>query len=374
MTDSLIATEKQIEPHSTERGTSRRDFGVDSSGRAVTRTTLRSASGADVSFLSLGGIVQSMRMPDRNGQLDEVILGFDDLGSYLRDTRYVGALVGRYANRIAFAAYPSIGDVVRLEANEPPHHLHGGVHGFHSRHWQVETFTTAAVVGARLRYESPNGDQGYPGALTVVATYTLSDDNVFAIEYEASTTETTPVNLTHHAYFNLGASSVATVLDHTLQLQATRFLPVDQTLIPTGELRSVGGTPLDFTTAERIGERIALSGGSDEQLTWARGYDHCYALDRHGRTLTPAAWLHERESGRTLEIHTTEPGIQVCTGNSFDGSQMQRNGEPLNQYAGVALETQHFPDSPNRTEFPSTLLSPGERYHSRTEYRFTVSG
>ncbi len=373
MTDSLIAATPERVPQSNSRGFTQREFGADLSGRAVELTTLRNASGAEVSFLSLGGIVQSIRMPDRHGSLDEVVLGFDDVNGYLCDTRYVGALVGRYANRIALATYPSNNGVVRLEANEPPHHLHGGVHGFHSKHWHVETFKTTTVVGARLMYESPDGDQGYPGALSVVATYTLSDDNIFAIEYDATTTAATPVNLTHHAYFNLAATSAATVLDHSLQVYATRFLPIDQTLIPIGELRPVSGTPFDFTSATRVGERIGLDDTRDDQLMWARGYDHCYVVARDGNRLARAARLHERASGRTLEIHTTEPGIQVCTGNSFDGTQPRRGGNGLERYAGIALETQHFPDSPNRADFPSTMLSPGDRYHSRTEYRFTVS-
>jgi aldose 1-epimerase len=302
--------------------------------------------------------------------MGEVVLGFDVLAAYLSDTRYVGAIVGRYANRIAHGRFTLDGRDVAVDTNEAPHHLHGGVHGFNAKHWHVTTFNGPALVGAWLTYESPDGDSGFPGALSVRVTYTLSDDNSFAVSYEATTTAPTPVNLTQHCYFNLSSHAGHTVLDHTLQVYASRFVPVDATLIPLGELLPVAGTPFDFTTPHQIGVPIR---DDDAQLEFGGGYDHSFVVAHNGAALALAVRLHDPASGRVLEIHTTEPAIQVCTGNSFDGTQLGRDGHPLRCHAGIALETQHLPDSPNRPDFPSTVLRPGGEYHSRTEYRFSVT-
>jgi aldose 1-epimerase len=344
-------------------------FGVTPDGLTVERITLRNAHGAELSFLSLGGIVQSLRMPDRHGTPGEVVLGFNSLAPYLADTRYMGAIVGRYANRIASGRFALDGHTIALETNEPPHHLHGGTQGLNTKHWAVSTFSGPGVVGAWLTCDSPDGEGGYPGALAVRVTYTLSDDNRFAVAYEATTTTATPVNLTHHCYFHLSDTDDGTVLDHTLQVYASRFLPVDATMIPTGTLDPVAGTPFDFTTPHRIGARIA---DEDEQLAFGGGYDHSYVVAHNGAAVALAARLQDDTTGRVLEVYTTEPAIQVCTGNSFDGSQVGRDGHQLQRYAGIALETQHFPDSPNRSDFPSTILRPDGAYRSRTEYRFSV--
>jgi aldose 1-epimerase len=312
--------------------------------------------------LSYGGIIQSLVTPDRDGGLASIVLGFDTLDAYLADTRYIGAVIGRYANRIAGARFTLDGRVHRLPANDGTSHLHGGPRGFHTVPWRAEPFRAADGVGVRLSHASPAGDAGYPGTLDVTVVYTLTESGALVIDYDATTDAPTPVNLTQHSYINL-AGDGRSILDHELTLAASRYTPVDAALIPTGELAPVHGTPFDFTRPRAIGARIDAG---DPQLVLGRGYDHNLVLDRPANgDLAFAARLHEPTTGRTLEIHTTEPGLQLYSGNALGGAHPARTG--------VALETQHFPDSPNQPAFPSTILRPGERYRSRTEYRFSAT-
>lgn len=340
---------------------SREWFGVTPEGRRVLAFTLTNARGMEVRFTEYGGIILSVKVPDRSGAPANVVLGFPSLADYVADRDCVGAVIGRYANRIALGRFSLGGRTYQLACNDGPGHLHGGVRGFHTVAWQAEEFRGSGRVGATLRYTSPAGEEGYPGTLAARARYTLTDDNELVFDFSATTDAATHVNFTHHSYFNLaGSDHTGGILDHVLHLNATRFTPVDARLIPTGELRAVKGTPFDFTVPTPIGLRI---GQTDEQLRYGRGYDHNWVLDRDGPGLVPAATVHDPVSGRTLEVLTTQPGIQFYSGNGLGR---------LGPRSGLALEPQHFPDTPNRPEFPPTLLSPGEEYRAQIVYRFTA--
>jgi aldose 1-epimerase len=345
-------------------------FGVTPAGVSVEAFTLASSSGIRVRFLSLGGIIQSVEVPDRNGILDDVALGYDSLDGYLGDKAYLGPIVGRYANRIANGRFTVDGRQYRLPTNDGVNHLHGGPGGFHRAPWSVSPFRSEGLTGAVLEYTSESGEQGYPGTLTARVIYSLNDDGELAVEYHAITSEATPVNLTQHTYFNLAGQGRGDIGDHTLMVNASHFTPVDEALSPTGELRSVIGTPFDFTISHPIGDRIDAD---DEQLRRGGGYDHNFVL-RHpsGGGVTFAARLQDPGSGRVLEIETTEPGIQVYSGNSLPDRMKGKAGRTYGRRGGIALETQHFPDSPNKPDFPSTILRPGEELRSRTIYRFTT--
>ena len=349
----------------------REHFAVAPDGRTVDAITLTNAGGTEVRFMTWGGVILSILAPDRDGVLDDVTLGYDALDGYVADTRYFGALIGRYANRICGGRFPLDGREVRLATNDGANHLHGGPRGFHVAVWDAELFGGDGGVGAVLRHTSPDGDEGYPGTLRARVTYTLTDDEDLEIDYQAVADAATVVNLTQHAYFNLGGHDAGDVLGHELTLAASRFTPVDATLIPTGELRPVLGTPFDFTTPHPIGARIDAD---DEQLRRGQGYDHNWVLDREpgSDALLLAARVREPRSGRVLETWTTEPGIQLYTGNVIPGGPLGKGGVDYVRRAGLCLETQHFPDSPNRPEFPPTVLRPGEEYRSRTVYRFRV--
>lgn len=353
------------------RGIERDPFGTMPDGRPVERVTLSCAAGTRVSFIGYGGAITSIHVPDRNGALADVVLGYGTLAEYRADAVWLGSLIGRYANRIARGRFVLDGVEHRLGLNHGAHHIHGGRGGFDRVAWEVEPFHTSGGVGAVLRHTSPAGTEGYPGTLFVEVTYTLLDGGVLVLDYAATTTAATPVNLTQHGYWNLAGEGSGDVLGHELTLNASRFTPVDASSIPTGELRHVEGTPFDFRAPLPLGARLDAD---DAQLRMAGGYDHNYALDRAGDGLELAARLHEPRSGRVLEVHTTEPGIQLYTGNALDGSITGKGGRPYGRHAGVALETQHFPDSPNQPRFPSTILRPGESYRSRTVYRFAVAG
>ncbi len=355
-------------------GIDREWFGVTPEGRRVLAFTMTNASGMEVRFTEYGGILLSVKVPDRRGAPGDVVLGFPSLADYVADTDYVGAVIGRYANRIALGRF-SLGDrTYQLTCNAWPGHLHGGFRGFHKVAWQAEEFQGDGRVGATLSYLSPAGEEGYPGTLAARARYTLTDDNELAFDFGATADEATHVNFTQHAYVNLaGRDNARGILDHVLRLNATRFTPVDARLIPTGELRAVQGTPFDFTEPTTIGLRI---GQDDEQLRHGGGYDHNWVLDRDGAGLVPAATLHDPVSGRTLEVLTTQPGIQFYSGNAL-GSRTGEGGggrqaRGLRPRSGLALEPQHFPDTPNRPEFPTTLLAPGEEYRAQIVYRFTA--
>lgn len=351
------------------RAATRAAFGVDAHGIVVDAITLRNAHAVEVEFLTYGGIVRRVVVPDRAGVLGDVVLGFDTIGDYERDTLYVGALIGRYANRIAHGRFTLDGRDFALDKNDGDNHLHGGKHGFNSAHWSATEFVTPTSVGAVLHHISPDHEQGYPGSLDVRVTYTLTDDNEFVVEHHAEPSEATPVSLTQHSYFNLSGLSGTDILAHELTVNATRFVPVDEAQIPTGELFAVERTPFDFSLAHAIGDRIYHD---DEQLQHGGGYDHSYVINRGSDAAVFAARLRDPVSGRTLDISTTEPAVQVCSGNSFDGTHAGKRGGVLVAHAGVALETQHFPDSPNHPHFPSTIVRPDAPYRSRTVYRFLV--
>ena len=356
--------------HAASSGRIRREpFGTTADGRAVERFTLASASGVTIAVLSFGGVIQSILAPDRGGALADVTLGYDTLSAYEKDKSYLGALVGRYANRIRAGRFILDGHEYTLAQNAGGNSLHGGARGFNKYVWAVEPFAEGDDLGLVLQHVSPDGDEGYPGTLRVRVTYRLTSRGELVIDFAATTDKETPINLTQHAYFNLAGTGSGDILGHQLELSASRFTPVDASLIPTGELRSVRGTPFDFSTPERVGARI---GADDEQLRLAGGYDHNFVLDRTGADLSLAARLTDPVSGRGVDIHTTEPGIQFYTGNFLDGTVTGKGGEPHRYRSGLALETQHFPNSPNEPSFPSTILRPGAQHRSRTVYHFVV--
>ncbi|RMH69490.1 MAG: galactose mutarotase [Bacteroidetes bacterium] len=345
-------------------------FGTTADGEAVTMYTLTRAGGMEVRLLNYGGIITSLKVPDRNGRLEDVVLGFDTLAPYLERHPYFGAIIGRYGNRIAGGQFTLDGTTYTLAQNDGPNHLHGGLRGFDRVVWQAEPFEEPGRVGVVLTYTSPDGEEGYPGTLQAKVTYTLTDDDELIVDYEATTDKATPVNLTQHTYFNLAGHGSGDVLDHELTIHADHYLPVDSTLIPTGERRPVAGTPFDFRRPTPIGARIEAD---DPQLHWGPGgYDHTFVLNRTGDGLEPAARVYEPTSGRVLEVRTTEPGVQFYSGNFLDGSLVGKGGAVYARHAGFCLETQHFPNSPNQPDFPSTILRPGETYSSRTVFAFSV--
>ena len=345
----------------------RHDFGTTADGRRVELFVLTNAGGMEVRLLTYGGIVQSIRAPDRLGLLENVSLGYRTLAEYERDTHYLGVICGRYANRIARGRFTLDGSDHQLDINDEPNHLHGGPMGFHRAVWQAEPFEQRGGVGVVLSHTSRDGDQRYPGTVQAQARVTLTGDNALCFEFHATTDRPTPVNLAQHSYFNLSDGHTGDILAHELTIHAERYTPVDGSMIPTGELRSVAGTPFDFRTPQAVGSRIAAD---DEQLRFGRGYDHNFALEQPGDgEPVLAARLLDPLSGRSLEIHTTQPGLQFYSGNSL--GRKEGSVEPLHGHrSGLALEAQHFPDSPNRPEFPGTILRPGEQYSHSTIYRF----
>lgn len=347
----------------------RRAFGATPGGEAVDAYTLTNARGVQAEVITYGGILRTLQVPDRDGRLADVVLGHDDLAGYLalETSPYFGALIGRYGNRIGGAAFTLDGTRHVLPANDGANTLHGGPGGFHTVVWKAEPFTAAGAVGVRLRHTSPDGDAGFPGALDVRVTYTLTDAGALAIDYEARADRATPVNLTHHSYFNLAGAGQGDVLGHVLTLNAARFTPVDASLIPTGRLQSVVRTPFDFTLPAPVGARI---GWDDPQLHHAGGYDHNLVIDGPAGTLRPAARVEEPASGRVMTVATTEPGVQFYSGNFLDGSITGKDGRVYAHRGGFCLETQHFPDAPNQPGFPPTILRPGATYTSRTVYAF----
>ncbi|HEU4382085.1 MAG TPA: aldose epimerase family protein [Anaeromyxobacteraceae bacterium] len=333
--------------------------------------TLRNAAGWSVEVLSHGGIVSAVWVPDRAGVLDDVVLGHASLGGWLGENRpYFGALVGRYANRIARGELTLDGEVHRLFCNDGQNHLHGGRRGFDKQPWAGTPRQSGDRVGVLLRRRSPHGEEGYPGNLDVEAGIALTGAGELVFEVRATTDRPTVVNLCHHGYFDLDCGADPDVLGHLLTVDASRFTPVGPGLIPTGELRPVAGTPFDFRRPTPLGANI---GDPDPQLWLAGGYDHNWVLDRPGLGGPPAARLEGRRSGRVLEVFTTEPGLQVYTGNFLDGTIPGKRGRPCGHRAGVTLETQHFPDSPHQPAFPTTVLRPGESYRTTTVYRFSVA-
>jgi len=342
-------------------------FGTLPTGDDVLEYQMENRNGMRVSILNYGGIVQSIWVPDRSGKLGDVALGFDELEAYLAKSPYFGCITGRYANRIAKGKFSLDGKSYTLATNNDVNHLHGGDKGFDKRVWKAKFNGPQSV---ELTYTSPDGDQGYPGALTAKVTYTLTDGNSLRIDYEATTTKATVINLTNHTYFNLSGAGQGTILDHVLTLDADRFNPTDATNIPTGELRPVAGTPFDFRQPTAIGQRI---GTADEQLKVGQGYDHNYVLkdSRDGVLEEKVARVFDPKSGRVLEVSTTEPGLQLYTGNFLDGME-GKYGLHYVRRGALCLEAQTFPDSPNQPAFPSPVLRPGETYKQTTTYHFSV--
>ncbi len=349
---------------------SRVRFGTLADGSAVEVFTITNASGVEVRAMTYGGIILSLRVPDREGRLDDVVLGFDTVADYeKKNDPYFGAIIGRYGNRIAKGRFTLDGEAFNLAINNGPNHLHGGVKGFDKTLWKGDPFQNGQAAGVVFTRTSPDGEEGYPGTLTVRVTYTLNDRNELAVDYQATTDKPTIVNLTQHSYFNLAGQGSRDILGHQVQINADRYTPVDPTLIPSGELTPVAGTPFDFRQPVAIGARIDAD---HPQIKVGPGYDHNWVLNRTGSGLQRAVRVTEPSSGRTLTIATTEPGLQFYAGNFLDGSITGKQGRVYKRRFGFCLETQHFPDSPNRASFPSTVLRPGEEYVSRTVFTFGV--
>jgi len=350
-------------------------FGTLPDGRAAQLYTLANTRGAQVSITNYGGIITRVLVPDRLGRLADITTGFDMVEKYTPANPYFGALIGRFANRIAAGKFTLDGKPFRVTPNSAsnghPCSLHGGATGFDKVLWRASPFLSpdGAAAALKLRYLSKDGEEGYPGNLEVAVTYAWNNDNELRIDYHATTDKPTPVNLTNHAYFNLAGEGSPTILDHILTLNASRMTPVDNAVIPTGQITPVAGTPFDFTAPRAIGERI---NDDDEQLKIAGGYDHNFVLDRPAPGLSKAADIYEPVTGRVLEILTDQPGLQLYTGNFFDGSCVGKSNRPYTRRAAFAFETQHYPDSPNQPNFPNTILRPGEKYQTATIYRFTT--
>ncbi len=346
----------------------RAPFGRLADGRAVELYTLRNARGMEAKITNYGGIVVSLRVPDRRGRLGDVVQGFDTLGEYVKSNPYFGALVGRFANRIARGRFTLDGKTYQLATNNGPNHLHGGVRGFDKAVWQARPLNTRSGPALELRLFSRNGDEGYPGNLWTRVLYTLTNANELRLDYSAVSDRATLVNLTHHSYFNLRGEGNGDILNHRLTLFANHFLPTDSTSIPTGELRSVRGTPIDFRRATAIGARITAP---DPQIRFGKGYDHNYVLHPRRGVLGLAARVHEPVTGRVMTVYTTEPGLQLYSGNFLNGVR-GKNGHSYARRSGFCLEAQGFPDAPNKTNFPSTVLRPGQTYRQTTIYRFSA--
>lgn len=342
-------------------------FGILPDGQQVSVFTLTNRQGMQVKVLDFGAIISAIHVPDRDGTLADVVLGFGHLEPYLANSAFLGAVIGRFGNRIAEGRFTLDGKDFQLAVNNAPNHLHGGNQGFHQVMWQAEPFTKDDAVGVTFTRSSPHGEDGYPGKLDVTLTYELDNDNALSLRYHAVTDQATPINLTNHSYFNLAGQG--TILGHEVAINADRYLPVDAGSIPTGELADVTGTPFDLRQSTVIGDSIALP---HEQLRIGRGYDHNFVLNQQpGQLLSLAATVREPQSGRVMQVYTQEPGIQFYSGNFLDGSQHGKQG-PIPYRGALCLETQHFPDSPNQSHFPNTILRPGEVYQTETVYRFSA--
>jgi aldose 1-epimerase len=339
-------------------GIQQADWG-ESDGKKVYLYTLTNTNGAQVKISNYGGTITSWVTADSKGNKSSIVLGFNELKGYLAPPPFFGATVGRYGNRIANAKFTLNGKTYKLAANNGKNSLHGGLKGFDKMVWDAAPLADN-TPSLTLSYLSKDGEEGYPGNLKVSINFSLSDDNELKIDYNAETDKATPVNLTNHSYFNLTGDPGNTILNHSVMIDADRYTPVDKTLIPTGELKPVKGTPFDFTTAHKVGERIEQVEG---------GYDHNFVLNKKGTSISKVATVTDSVSGRRLEVYTDQPGIQFYTGNFLDGSIKTDDGTPIPKHGGLCLETQHFPDSPNKPAFPSTILKPGEKYHTTTTYK-----
>ena len=341
-------------------------------GKAVDIYTLRNAHGLEMKVTTYGGIVTSLRVPDRKGVSGDIVLGFNTIEGYtsegyLKGCPYFGALIGRYGNRIGGAKFTLNGKEYTLAKNNGPNNLHGGIKGFDKRVWDAKEVKNKNSAGVELTYVSKAGEEGFPGDLTAKVTYWLTDTNEFRIDYSATTDTATICNLTHHSYFNLGGEGSGDILGTSITLHAAKFTPVDSTLIPTGEMKDVAGTPFDFRKPTLIGAHV---NDDDEQLKYGKGYDHNWVVDRNGPGLVLAATAYDSASGRAMDVLTTEPGIQMYVGNFLDGTLIGKSGKAYTHRSGFCLETQHYPDSPNKADWPGVELKPGQTYKTTTVYKF----
>jgi aldose 1-epimerase len=350
-------------------GLEKQPWGTLDSGEPAHLYTLRNANGIEARITSFGGRLVSLHTPDRHGTFGDIVLGFDDLAGYLRKNPYFGALVGRYANRIANGTFTLDGKAYHLARNNGENALHGGLKGFDKVVWEGNEVRVDNVPALELSYLSEDGEEGYPGNLQVKVRYTLTGSNELRIDYTATTDKITVLNLTNHSYFDLSGTGEGNIVDSIVSINANHFTPVNAHLIPTGELRAVESTPFDFRSPERVGGRID---NPDEQLGYGKGYDHNFVLNRNGSPLCLSARATDPGSGRVLEVFATQPGMQFYTGNHLDGSVVGKGGKVYGPRSGMCFETQHFPDSPNKPEFPSTELNPGQTYKVTTIFRFTT--
>lgn len=361
--------DKEEQQNTAKANIQKEPFGTTQDGQETTLYTLTNTNGVEAKISNYGGVVVSLKVPDKNDKMGDVVLGYDSLAGYENNSAYFGAIIGRYGNRIAKGEFTLDGKTYTLATNNNTNHLHGGEKGFNRRVWNATEVNQDSIVGLKLTYVSEDMEEGYPGKLNVEVTYTLRNDDALAIDYKATTDKKTIINLTNHSYFNLTGDANNDILDHKLMLNASKFLPIDSTLIPTGELKSVEGTPFDFQEPTAIGKNIDAN---DQQITYGLGFDHCWVLNKSGSAMSLAATVYEPESGRFMEVMTTEPGIQFYSGNFLDGSTRGKYGIAYEKRYGFCLETEHFPDSPNQPEFPSVELSPGETYTTSTVYKFSV--
>lgn len=364
-----IPDETEVNVQQTSMSITKTAFGKTPEGKTADLYTLVNKKGATAKITNYGGIITSLTMPDINGVYEDVVLGYDSLTDYIEDSPYFGALIGRYGNRIAKGKFELDGKRYSLPVNNGPNSLHGGDKGFDKVLWKATPIETDDAVGLKLTYESRDGEQGYPGDLSVKVEYNLGNDNTLKIDYKATTDQKTIVNLTQHSYFNLSGNTKTSILDHVLTIHADAFIPVDENLIPLGSLEDVSGTPFDFREPTVIGKRI-----NDEsaQLKNGNGYDHCWVLNAANSGSRLVAKLENPKSGRVMEVYTVEPGLQFYSGNFLDGSLIGKYNTIYEKYYGLALETQHYPDSPNQPDFPSVVLNPGDVYSTSTTYKFST--
>lgn len=368
---SCAKPESATAPNTPVSQVTKKSFGQTAEGQAVGLYTLRNANGVEASIMNLGAILVSLKAPDKAGNIADIVLGFDNLDGYLKPNPYFGAVVGRYGNRIAKGRFTLDGKTYKLAVNNGANHLHGGIKGFDKAMWTARAIESPDKPGVELKYLSKDGEEGYPGNLNVTVTYSLSPNNELRIDYLAVTDKDTVLNLTNHSYFNLSGGGAPDILRHDLMLNADSYTPVDAGLIPTGEVRSVEGSPFDFRKPTAIGARI---GAPDEQLKRGNGYDHNFVVNRAGPGLELIARASDPSSGRVLEVLTTQPAVQFYTGNFLDGTLAGKGGKPVAFRSGFCLETQHYPDSPNHPAFPSVVLKPGETYQASTVFRLSAQG
>lgn len=345
-----------------------KSFGQTPAGESVTLYTLKNAQGMEVHIMNYGGIIQKILTPDRNGKIEDVVLGFETLAEYIKDTPYFGAIVGRFGNRIANGKFTLDGKEYTLAAQNNGQHLHGGLVGFDKKVWKVDA---ASAQSLTLSYISKDMEEGFPGNLSIKMTYTLSEDNEILIAYEATTDKATVLNLSNHSYFNLSGNAKRDILNQEVQIDASHLVAVNKVIIPTGELTPVSGTPFDFTKPHVVGDRI--NDTSSEQIVLGGGYDHCWVLDKPKKSYAKIATVVDPVSGRKMFVSTDQPGVQLYTGNFLDGHLIGKYGVSYGKRFGLCLETEHFPDSPNQPNFPNTTLRPGEVYKTKTAYQFSVN-